>query len=250
MTLFHSFDPDQRAVLNPEDIFKRIEGFPETVVVTFRQQVQEIMLETFEHEKLSDMDLGSDIPIYGIEYKGKPLAFYRTVMGAAGAVALMEETIAMGGRKFVVFGSCGTLDSNIEAGSFIVPTAAYRDEGTSYHYMEPGDYAEVETAGKTASILRELGRPYMETRTWTTDGLYRETGRNRKSRIAEGCRVVDMECSAFMAMAKFRGVEVYQYLYAEDHLDEIHWDPRTLGKVPKSASEMYFKAALEIAVRV
>ena len=109
---------------------------------------------------------------------------------------------------------------------------------------------KLRTAGKTASILRELGRPYMETRTWTTDGLYRETGRNRKSRIAEGCRVVDMECSAFMAMAKFRGVEVYQYLYAEDHLDEIHWDPRTLGKVPKSASEMYFKAALEIAVRV
>ena len=71
MTLFHSFDPDQRAVLNPEDIFKRIEGFPEIVVVTFKQQLQEIMLETFEHEKLSDMDLGSDIPIYGIEYKGK-----------------------------------------------------------------------------------------------------------------------------------------------------------------------------------
>jgi uridine phosphorylase len=58
-------------------------------------------------------------------------------MGAAGAVALMEETIAMGGRKFVVFGSCGTMDNSIEAGSFIVPTAAYRDEGTSYHYMDP-----------------------------------------------------------------------------------------------------------------
>lgn len=250
MTLFHSFDPDKRAVLNPDDVIKKVEGFPETVVVTFKQQILEIMLETFDHEKISDMDLGGEVAVYRIQYKEKPLAFYRTVMGAAGAVALMEETIAMGGRKFVVFGSCGTLDGSIEAGNIIVPTAAYRDEGASYHYMEPGDYAEVETAEKTAAILRELGLHYIETKTWTTDGLYRETGRNRKDRIAEGCKVVDMECSALMAAAKFRGVEVYQYLYAEDHLDEVRWDPRTLGKVPKSASEMYFKAALEIALRV
>lgn len=250
MTLFHSFDKDKKAVLNPEDIIKRLPGFPETVIVTFKEQIVEIMLENHEHEKVSTLDLGADVPVYRISYKGKPLAFYKTVMGAAGAVAMMEEAIALGGRKFVVFGSCGTLDSSIDAGHLIVPTAAYRDEGTSYHYMEPGDYIEVGTAGKTAEILRELGLHFIETKTWTTDGLYRETRRNRIARLSEGCTVVDMECSAFMAAANFRGVEVYQYLYGEDHLDELHWDPRTLGKVPKSTSEMYLKLAMEIAARV
>jgi uridine phosphorylase len=250
MTLFHSFDEDKKAVLNPEDIMTRIPGFPETVVVTFKQQIMDIMLENYEHEKVSELDLGADIPVYRVQYKGKALAFYKTVMGAAGAAAMMEEAVALGGRKFVFFGSCGTLDSSIDAGHLIVPTAAYRDEGTSYHYMEPGDYIEVGTAEKTAEILKELGLHYTETKTWTTDGLYRETKRNRLARLSEGCSVVDMECSAFMAVARFRNVEAYQYLYAEDHLDESEWDPRTLGKVPKSASEMYLRVALEIAARV
>ena len=250
MTLFHSFDEDKKAVLNPEDIIKRIPGFPETVVITFKQQIMDIMLETLEHEKISELDLGADIPVYRIRYREKPLAFYKTVMGAAGAAAMMEEAIALGGRKFVVFGSCGTLDRSLDAGNLIVPAAAYRDEGASYHYLESADYIDVETAEKTAAILRELGLHFTETKTWTTDGLYRETKRNRAARLSEGCKVVDMECSAFMAVAKFRGVEVYQYLYAEDHLDEVSWDPRTLGKVPKSASEMYLKVALEIAERV
>jgi uridine phosphorylase len=250
MTLFHSFDEDKKAVLNPEDIIKRISGFPETVVITFKQQIMDIMLETLEHEKIAELDLGADIPVYRIRHREKNLAFYKTVMGAAGAAAMMEEAIALGGRKFVVFGSCGTLDRSLDAGNLIVPAAAYRDEGTSYHYLESADYIDVETADKTAAILRELGLHFTETKTWTTDGLYRETKRNRAARLSEGCQVVDMECSAFMAVAKFRGVEVYQYLYAEDHLDEVSWDPRTLGKVPKSASEMYLKVALEIAERV
>ena len=147
-------------------------------------------------------------------------------------------------------GPAGHWTEALTPGNLIVPAAAYRDEGTSYHYLESADYINVETAKKTAAILRELRLHFTETKTWTTDGLYRETKRNRAARLSEGCQVVDMECSAFMAVAKFRGVEVYQYLYAEDHLDEVSWDPRTLGKVPKSASEMYLKVALEIAERV
>ena len=250
MTLFQSYDPNKSAVLNPEDIIKKIPGFPDTVVITFKRQILNIMLDTYDHEILSELDLGEDIPVYQMQYKGKPLAFFKTVMGSAGAVSLMEEAIAMGGKKFVVFGSCGTLDSSLDAGNLIVPVEAYRDEGTSYHYLESSDYVEVETAEKTAEIMRELGLHFFETKTWTTDGLYRETARNRMERISEGCKVVDMECSAYMAAAKFRGVKVYQYLYGEDHLDEESWDPRTLGKVPKSASERYLKIALENAVRI
>ena len=251
MTLFDSFDSDRKAVLNPEDFIEKAADFPETVVVTFKQQILDIMLDTCDCEKIAELDLGSDIPLYRLEYGEKPLAFYKTVMGAAGAVALMEEAIALGGKNFVFFGSCGTLSgSGFEVGSFVVPTAAYRDEGTSYHYLEAADYIEIETAGQTAEILRELGLDFTETKTWTTDGLYRETVRNMRGRIAEGCGVVDMECSAFMAVAKFRGVRAYQYLYTEDHLDEIRWEPRTLGRVPRSASELYLKAALEIAARV
>ena len=85
---------------------------------------------------------------------------------------------------------------------------------------------------------------------WTTDGFYRETRNNMEQRKADGCIAVDMECASVMAVARFRGVPVYQFLYAEDSLDGGSWDPRTLGKLPRSDHEKYLRIALEAASRL
>jgi hypothetical protein len=53
-----------------------------------------------------------------------------------------------------------------------------------------------------------------------------------------------------MAVAQFRGVNVYQYLYAADSLDEAEWDSRTLGSLTQDAREKFLRIALEIAIRV
>ena len=66
-------------------------------------------------------------------------AFLSTVGGPA-AAGLMEETLAKGAEKILLFGACGVLDKSLAAGHLILPTAAYRDEGTSYHYLPPSDY--------------------------------------------------------------------------------------------------------------
>ena len=46
-------------------------------------------------------------------------------------------------EKLVLFGTCGVLNRDIEATSIIIPTAALRDEGTSYHYLPASDEVEV-----------------------------------------------------------------------------------------------------------
>jgi uridine phosphorylase len=71
-----------------------------------------------------------------------------------------------------------------------------------------------------------------------------------EKRKNEGCITVDMECASIMAASQFRGIDLYQYLYAEDNLDSELWDSRTMGKVPKTANEQYLRIALEIAARV
>jgi hypothetical protein len=53
-----------------------------------------------------------------------------------------------------------------------------------------------------------------------------------------------------MAVAQFRGVEVFQFFYAADSLDEAEWDARTLGSLPQSQRERYLRIALEVAIRV
>lgn len=253
MSLFDTYDENRTAVLNPWNVYKPVQGFPETVIMTFGSKILDIALQQFECQPIMEMGYSSGMhKIYRFDVSGKMLGICRVPMGAPMTVAMMEECIAMGAKNLVVFGSCGTLDRNIPAGHLIVPEAAYRDEGTSYHYLPAaaGDYITVPTADRTAEIIESMGLPVLRTRIWTTDGLYRETRRNMEARRSEGCRVVDMECSAVMTVAKYRDVKAYQFVYAEDNLDGIDWDPRTMGNVPKSAKELYLRVAVEIAKQV
>lgn len=48
----------------------------------------------------------------------------------------MEQLIAGGVEEIIAAGCCGALVEDTE-GSFFVPTAALRQEGTSYHYLLP-----------------------------------------------------------------------------------------------------------------
>ena len=156
----------------------------------------------------------------------------------------------MGAKKVLLYGSCGVLDSALVAGHYILPTAAYRDEGVSYHYLPVGDYVDIPTAERLGEIFDGLNLPYVKGRVWTTDAFYRETRNNMAKRKADGCVAVDMECASAMAVGQFRGAEVYQFLYAEDSLDGDAWDRRTMGAVPASSYEKYLRVALEAASRL
>ena len=270
MSLFDSYDENRTAILNPWNVYQPAAGFPETIIITFGTAILQLAQELYDCQPVEIPETGGGLRVYRFEdltgtdtapeacgtavgsAAAKSVGICRVPMGAPMTVAYMEECIALGAKNFVVFGSCGTLDRNIPAGHLIVPEAAYRDEGTSYHYLPAGagDYIEVETADRTAEIIDAMGLPVLKTRIWTTDGLYRETRRNMEARRSEGCQVVDMECSAVMTLAKYRDVKAYQFVYAEDNLDGIDWDPRTMGKVPSSAKELYLRAALEIAEKV
>lgn len=251
MSLFDSYDPARKAVLNPCDAVQPVEGFPETVVITFQPSLIDTMAAWEGSEILGHLPVFFQIPIHRVQYSGREMAVYQTLLGGAVSAAMLEEVIARGGRKFILFGSCGSLSRELPEGHLIVPTAAYRDEGVSYHYLPAGeDYIDLSTADRTAAVLSELKLPFVKGRTWTTDALYRETRRNVERRKAEGCVAVDMECASMAAVCRFRGVEFYQFLYTEDNLDGVSWDPGLMGKLPQDAKEGYLKIALELALRI
>jgi len=65
-------------------------------------------------------------------------------------------------NKFVVFGGAGCLNKEIAHGKVMVPTDAYRDEGTSYHYAPAADYVTVNHADEVASFMKDVDeRPHM-----------------------------------------------------------------------------------------
>ncbi len=250
MSIIYSFDDKTEAIISPSQLWQPVENFPETVVVTFQHKVAELARQMFAPREIGSMHAGMPVPIYEIDYKNKPIAFYQTIIGGAVTAGMMENIIAMGGRKFIFFGSCGALDKSLAEGHLIVPTSAYRDEGASYHYAPASDYIMIPTAEMLSNMLSGLHIPHVKGRTWTTDGFYRETRKNMQARRAEGCITVEMECASIMAVAQFRRVEAYQFLYAADNLDNELWDSRLLGNAPQSLHEKHLKIALEVAIRV
>lgn len=57
------------------------------------------------------------------------------------------------------------------------PTAALRQEGTSYYYLHPSREIELESAPIKAicRVLENAELNYKTCKTWTTDGFYRKT---------------------------------------------------------------------------
>ena len=109
----------------------------------------------------------------------------------------------------------------------VVPTAAIRDEGTSYHYLAAAGPSPVGAGGRGDPCdAARHGVPHVTGTTWTTDALYRETRDKVARRVAEGCLTVEMEAAAFFAVAAFRGVAFGQLLYAGDDLSGDGWDQR------------------------
>jgi uridine phosphorylase len=149
-------------------------------------------------------------------------------VGAPLAAAMLDEVIADGCRKFIACGGAGVLVPDVVVGHIIVPTSAVRDEGTSYHYLPPSREvaAHPDAIDAILAAMRRDDVPHLIGKTWTTDAIYRETPAKIAARRAEGCLCVEMEASAFFAVAQFRGAMFSQLLYGGDDLSSEAWDSR------------------------
>ncbi|MFT7601293.1 MAG: uridine phosphorylase [Acidimicrobiales bacterium] len=148
--------------------------------------------------------------------------------GAPTSVTMLELVIAAGAKTVVAVGGAGALVDELALGNVVVPTKALRDEGTSFHYLPPSRFIDLdsEVAGTLDAFLTERHVPHELAPVWTTDGLFRETPDKVQRRRDEGCVLVDMECSALAAVCQFRGVRFGQFLYAGDSLATDDWDAR------------------------
>ena len=135
--------------------------------------------------------------------ENKRITVFHPGIGAPLCAGMMEEVIALGGEKFIACGGAGVLDKSIAVGHIVVPTSAVRDEGTSYHYLPPSREVQVNKKAVEAieQVLQKHKCRYILAKTWTTDAFFRETVNKVNLRKEEGCLTVEMECSAFCAVA-------------------------------------------------
>lgn len=134
--LLTDFDASRQAVINPDMLFSPVPDLPETVVSCFSHVTFERMLNMAADVRvLAELgDANAKYPVYRGVWQGTPLTFALAMVGAPSCVAMLEELHALGAKRFVIFGNCGVLNQQIRDCGIIIPTAAVRDEGTSFHY--------------------------------------------------------------------------------------------------------------------
>ena len=133
--------------------------------------------------------------VYKTKINHMDIAFVQAPLGGAGAVQIMEQLIAGGVQEIIAAGCCGALVEDTE-GSFFIPTAALRQEGTSYHYLPPSREIELDSEPIKAisKVLENAGLDYKICKTWTTDGFYRETKEMVQYRKSEVYSVYGCMC--------------------------------------------------------
>lgn len=221
-----SFDNQSKAIIEP---FVN-ENAPEVdaCIVTFSDKIEQTVLQNYNCTQIGEFNCATrSTPVYLLEHNGQRFAFFKTMIGAPACVGTIEDSLAaIKTKKYIVFGGAGCLDKEIAHGKVMIPTAAYRDEGTSYHYAPAADYITVRNHQAVTRFMEISCIPFVKGLTWTTDAFYRETENNFKKRKANGCISVEMECAALQAMRDFRGLELYTFFTSGDLLDAPEWDKR------------------------
>lgn len=239
------FDSNPKAILNPRQSFPDVD-VPQYAVACFFQDVITTLVEQHEARLLGHLrsEIGRHA-VYEISVEGKRLAIFHPGVGAPLAVGFLEEMIALGCTKFIACGGAGVLDGTLAVGHIVVPSVAVRDEGTSYHYLPPAREVSASPVGVAAieMVLQAHLCEYIVGKTWTTDGLYRETATKVQRRRAEGCLTVEMEAAAFFAVAQFRGVTFAQLLYGGDDVSSEQWDSRHWMSHTSTREKLFWLAA-------
>ena len=168
-------------------------------------------------------------------------------VGAPAAAVMLEELIAWGVREFISMGTAGSLRADLPPGSLALCTGAFKDEGTSRHYIEGDDLAHPDP-GLTArleSALRENGLSFASGPTWTTDAIYRETPHEVLGYRKEGALVVEMEAAALFSVAAYRDKPIAACFSISDTLAELAWRPEFHADTTKEGLQKLFHAAVK-----
>ena len=245
-----SYDIETKPLIHFEDFYGPQAHIAEICLVVFSRTVYEHLLDTFACEKVAEITAcNGNTPIYRMNYEGRDILFYLTKLGSTMASSCCAEVNwVTGADKFIMFGSCGSLDAEKTKGKFIIPTEAYRGEGCSYYFAPPADYITIRNSRRMAAFFEEMKIPYVMGKAWTAEAMIRETVGLARKRREEGCIAVEMELAGVQAVADFFGFELYDFLEAGDVLGESDYEMEGLAAANHNLGKLYI--ALKIASRL
>jgi uridine phosphorylase len=140
---------------------------------------------------------------------GQDVGIIGCAVGAPFAVLIAEELFASGCRLLLSVTSAGQIAPAGRPPYFVIIERALRDEGTSYHYAAPSEYAEADPrlVAMAVEALKGLSQQVIVGSSWTTDAPFRETAEAIEAARSKGVLAVEMEAAALYTFA--RAADVY-----------------------------------------
>lgn len=164
--------------------------------------------------------------LYEFEYGGITFGIIGCAVGASFAVLLAEELFASGCRLLVSITSAGQILPSEDLPVFLLIERALRDEGTSYHYLPPGEFAAIsrDVVDRLDGAFADLRVPVYRGSAWTTDAPFRETATAIEEARRRGIDAVEMESAGLYAFAEARGRPVICFAYITNQMATVAED--------------------------
>lgn len=170
------------------------------------------------HTDLFEADLGSVPSLDGTA--AGAVGILPCAVGASFAVLVAEELFASGCELLLSVTSSGQIVQHGKPPYFVLIERALRDEGTSYHYLPPAEFAHLNPllGERLKGAFDGSPIPVHAGGTWTTDAPFRETESAIAAARERGLLAVEMEAAALYAFAEARGKAVVCFAHVTNRM--------------------------------
>jgi len=242
------FPEDREALINPVREPGE-EAVTPTVILTFTQPDYRDLCRLAQAQ-------GPPHQLWGCAYRpgsweGASLTVVAPALGAPYAAMVLEKLIALGARRVLALGWCGSVSPKARIGELILPTGAVPGDGTSPHYCR-GDSEITPHRGLydlLSAGLRGAETPWHAGYIRSTDAFFRETKELIRSCQCQGVLGLDLEVAALFAVGRFRGIGVAALLVISDELFTSTWQAARGSQPFRQARQTALRLVLDAAAR-
>ena len=169
---------------------------------------------------------GYHTTMYNFRLDQLELGIIGYTVGAPFAVLVAEELFASGCQLLINVTSSGQILPGKSPPFFVLVEKALRDEGTSYHYLPPSDFASIndKLLDLLDGLFSNLAAPVHRGATWTTDAPFRETDQAISQARLLGILAVEMEAAGLYAFAQARSRPVVCFTHVTNRMGNVEGD--------------------------
>jgi len=159
--------------------------------------------------------------LHALDVDETPCGIVPRTIGGPYAVLIAEQLKSSGAQVILGLTSAGRVAASVPVPSLVVPTAAIRDEGASYHYLAANHpaVAHAKLADSLSCSLTSLGIPVLSGAVWTTDAPYRETNQQLADYARQGVLAVEMQAASLFAFGIAQRIPVAMVAHVTNAVD-------------------------------